>query len=276
MANAWLTEKCRNRPASACRGALPVLAWRKRPCVNGRAAPLFRNPVLGARHEPLFASPARRRSVRRSGCDRRACRRPAARHPTRLRAKPQPPAQAGATAAQAGPARPAVKDPVVATVNGQPIQLSELEVAQQALPPQYRNMPLQAVFPALLDRIVDSKLVVADGRKNKITDDPAFKKRMAFVEDQVLQDFWLQREIAKRVTAGEAAAALPGAAEVDAGRGRGARAPHPGRDRGRGQGTDRRAQERWRLRQAREGEVDRQGVGRRRRRPRLVQEDATW
>src|SRR5476651_848881 len=65
-----------------------------------------------------------------------------------------------------------VKDPIVATIHGQPIRLSELEVAQQALPPQYRNMPLQAVFPALLDRIVDSKLVVQDGRKNKVGDDP--------------------------------------------------------------------------------------------------------
>jgi peptidyl-prolyl cis-trans isomerase C len=121
-------------------------------------------------------------------------------------AKPQAPAQpAPATPPAQPPARPAQanpapKDPVVAVVNGQQIRLSELEIAQQALPPQYRNMPIQAVFPALLDRIIDSKLVVADGRKNKITDDAAFKKRMAFVEDQVLQDFWLQREIAKRVT----------------------------------------------------------------------------
>jgi peptidyl-prolyl cis-trans isomerase C len=90
---------------------------------------------------------------------------------------------------------------VVATVNGQPVRLSELEVAQQSLPQQYRNMPLQAVFPALLDRIIDSKLVVQEGKKSKVNEDPAFKKRMAFVEDQVLQDFWIQREIARQVTA---------------------------------------------------------------------------
>ncbi|MDP1885869.1 peptidylprolyl isomerase [Polaromonas sp.] len=98
-------------------------------------------------------------------------------------------------------ATPAPKDPVVATVNGQPVRLSELEVAQQSLPQQYRSMPLQAVFPALLDRIIDSKLVVQEGKKTKITDDPAFKKRLAFVEEQVLQDFWIQREIARKVTA---------------------------------------------------------------------------
>ena len=110
----------------------------------------------------------------------------------------KPPAKSPATAA--APAAQPLKDPVVATVNGQPIRLSELEVAQQALPQQYRNMPLQAVFPALLDRIVDSKLVVQEGKKSKVTEDPAFKKRMAFVEDQVLQDFWIQREVARKVT----------------------------------------------------------------------------
>lgn len=113
----------------------------------------------------------------------------------------QAPAQGPAPAkpAQAAPA-PAVKDPVVAVVNGQQVRLSELEVAQQALPPQYRNVPLQSVYQALLERIIDSKLVVADGRKNKVGDDPAFKKRIAFVEEQVIQDYWLQREIAKKVT----------------------------------------------------------------------------
>ncbi|WP_020694228.1 peptidylprolyl isomerase [Reyranella massiliensis] len=106
----------------------------------------------------------------------------------------KPPAKAPA---QAQP----LKDPIVATVNGQPVRLSDLEVAQQSLPQQYRSMPLQAVFPALLERIIDSKLVVQEGKKSKANEDPAFKKRMAFVEEQVLQDFWIQREIAKMVTA---------------------------------------------------------------------------
>jgi peptidyl-prolyl cis-trans isomerase C len=139
----------------------------------------------------------------------------AAQQPATPQAAPPPSAQAPAPqgapapaqkppakppAAAAAPAAQPLKDPVVATVNGQPIRLSELEIAQQALPQQYRNMPLQAVFPALLDRIVDSKLVVQEGKKNKVADDPAFKKRMAFVEDQVLQDFWIQREVARKVT----------------------------------------------------------------------------
>jgi len=109
------------------------------------------------------------------------------------------PAAKPAEAPAAKPAEPA-KDPVVATVDGQPIHLSDLETAQQSLPQQYRNIPLANVFPALLDRMISSKLVELDGRKNKVTDDPEFKKRLAFVEDQVIQDFWLQKELAKRVT----------------------------------------------------------------------------
>lgn len=111
-------------------------------------------------------------------------------------AAPKPAAKPPAAAAVQAP-----KDPIVATVNGVPVRLSELEVAQQSLPPQYRSMPLQAVFPALLDRLVDSKLVVQEGKKSKVTEDPAYKKRLAFVEEQVLQDFWIQREIARKVTA---------------------------------------------------------------------------
>ena len=113
----------------------------------------------------------------------------------------QPSPKTPAQPAEPPAAKPApAKDPVVAVVNGQQIHLSDVEIAQQSLPQQYRNMPLAAVFPALLDRMVDSKLVEQDGRTNKVTDDPAFKKRLAFVEDQVVQDFWLQKQIAEKVT----------------------------------------------------------------------------
>jgi peptidyl-prolyl cis-trans isomerase C len=110
-------------------------------------------------------------------------------------AQPQRPAQAAPPAAAPKP-----KDPVVAIVNGQQVRLSEIEAMQQELPPQYRKMPIEAVFPALLDRLVNAKLVVQEGKKNKVQDDAAYKKRLAFVEEQVLQEFWIQREIARRVT----------------------------------------------------------------------------
>jgi len=111
---------------------------------------------------------------------------------------PAAPAQARPPAAPA-PA-PAVRDPVVATVNGVQVRLSEIEVAHQSLPPQYRALPMEQVFSALLERLIDAKLVVQEGRRNKVQDDAAFKKRMAFVEEQVTQDFWIQREVTQKAT----------------------------------------------------------------------------
>src|SRR5580698_2980531 len=127
---------------------------------------------------------------------------PAPQPPAAQPAQPQPakPPAAQTAAPEKKLAVPAPKDPVVATVNGQPIYLSELQVLQQSLPPQYRNVPLSSVYAALLDRMITSKLVVVEAKKNRIDADPAFKRRQAFIDDQVLQDFWLNHELAKLVT----------------------------------------------------------------------------
>jgi peptidyl-prolyl cis-trans isomerase C len=155
--------------------------------IAGSALAQPQNPAQLQNPAPPAAAPAPAPAAKPAG-------QPAAQTPAAPKPAAKPPAAAQAPAA-------APKDPIVATVNGVPVRLSELEVAQQSLPPQYRSMPLQAVFPALLDRLVDSKLVVQEGKKNKVTEDPAYKKRLAFVEEQVLQDFWIQREIARKVTA---------------------------------------------------------------------------
>lgn len=109
----------------------------------------------------------------------------------------QAPAPAPAAPAPAPAAKP---DPVVATVNGQQIRLSDVEQAQASLPQQYRQFPLPMIFAALLDQLIDTKLVAAEGRKAKVQDDAEFKRRLALIEDQLIQQSWLQGEIDKRVT----------------------------------------------------------------------------
>ena len=96
------------------------------------------------------------------------------------------------------PAKPA--DVVVATVNGQKIMLSEVQTAQNNLSPQYRQLPLQLIFPALLDQVIDSKLVSAEGRKANLQNDADVKRRMALVEDQLVQQAYLLKEIDKKIT----------------------------------------------------------------------------
>jgi len=109
-----------------------------------------------------------------------------------------PPAAPPSAAAPKPPAAPA--DPVVAVVNGQKILLSEVQTAQNNLSPQYRQLPLQLIFPALLDQVIDSKLVSAEGRKANLQNDPEVKKRLMLLEDQLIQQAYLFKEIDKKIT----------------------------------------------------------------------------
>lgn len=111
-----------------------------------------------------------------------------------------PAADAAAQTAPAPAPAPAA-DPVVATVNGQSIRLSDVRRQQASLPPQYRQMPLQMIFPALLDRMVDVRLMVVEARKAEIQKTDDYKRRLAEIEEQLAQNVWLNREIERRVTA---------------------------------------------------------------------------
>ena len=48
---------------------------------------------------------------------------------------------------------------VVARVDGTELHLSDVEAAQQSLPPQAQKMPLEQIYPVLLDRLVDGMLI---------------------------------------------------------------------------------------------------------------------
>ena len=66
-------------------------------------------------------------------------------------------------------------DPVVARVNGTEIHRSEVLRTIGALPAQVRQMPTEMVFPAVLDQMVNGKLVAAAATEQKLADDPEFK-----------------------------------------------------------------------------------------------------
>ncbi|MFO0997566.1 MAG: peptidylprolyl isomerase [Alphaproteobacteria bacterium] len=88
-------------------------------------------------------------------------------------------------------------DPVAAKVDRAVISRSDVATAQQMLPPQYRSAPLESVYPLLLDELVDTKLVVAEARKEKLQNDPDIKRRLAYLEEQLLKDAYLRRYVQK-------------------------------------------------------------------------------
>ncbi|HEY4136288.1 MAG TPA: peptidylprolyl isomerase [Alphaproteobacteria bacterium] len=115
---------------------------------------------------------------------------------------------APATVQAQTPAKPAAApanskagdDPVVARVDGQPILRSEVLAAVDGLPPQYRAMPVEAIYPALLGQLIDRKLVVAQAKKDKLENDAAYKERVAELQGRVLEQYYFNKKIDAQLT----------------------------------------------------------------------------
>lgn len=106
---------------------------------------------------------------------------------------------AGAAAAQIRPLDNA-DDPVVAIVNGTAVNRSEIETFQRTLPPQFQQLPMEVLYPALLERAVNMKLIYEAGRKEKLEAQDEVKRRVQQFEERVVQEIYLNRLIEKQVT----------------------------------------------------------------------------
>jgi peptidyl-prolyl cis-trans isomerase C len=91
-------------------------------------------------------------------------------------------------------------NPVVARVDGVELHLSDVEAAQQSLPPQAQKMPLEQIYPMLLDRLVDGALITEAGRKEHLDQDPDVQARLKRYEDRLIQEAYLNRAIKQAET----------------------------------------------------------------------------
>lgn len=101
--------------------------------------------------------------------------------------------------AQPAPAAPAA-DPVVAKVDGEEIRFSDLAIAAQELPEELRGAPLQMLYPLLLDQMIAGRAVAAAARRAGLDKDEAVRARVRRAEEQELQQAYISRELAGRVT----------------------------------------------------------------------------
>lgn len=91
-------------------------------------------------------------------------------------------------------------DSVVARVNGKEIRRSDVEAAQKSLPPQYRTMPLAAIFPALLTQMINTALVADAARADGLDKTDAVRRRLATLETSILEDAYMQRLFTGKIT----------------------------------------------------------------------------
>ena len=82
---------------------------------------------------------------------------------------------------------------VVARINGTDLHLSDVEAAQQSLPPQAQKMPLAQIYPMLLDRMIDGMLITEAGRKEHLDQSPEVQRRLKQLEDRLIQQVYLEQ-----------------------------------------------------------------------------------
>ena len=91
-------------------------------------------------------------------------------------------------------------DPVVATVDGAEIRLSEMTSAYQRLPDQYRQAPMEAVFEPLLQQMVDGELILRQAEADKIAEDEAVAKEIENAAGNVIRQAFVGRRIEAAMT----------------------------------------------------------------------------
>lgn len=89
-------------------------------------------------------------------------------------------------------------DPLVAKVNGAAIHRSDVLKAAGALPPQYQAQ-LDQIFPALVERLVEFKLLAEAANAAGLAKDAEVERRMAELRSDVMREVYLDRQIAKRI-----------------------------------------------------------------------------
>jgi peptidyl-prolyl cis-trans isomerase C len=105
-----------------------------------------------------------------------------------------------------GPAQPQAKppvakdDPVAAVVNGEKIYRSEVMFIVEALPEQFKQMPVAALYPQIIQRLVDRKLAAQAAKKEGYLDRPDVKRRLEIEQEQVLQEAYLIAKIDESLT----------------------------------------------------------------------------
>lgn len=91
-------------------------------------------------------------------------------------------------------------DTVVAVVDGFEIRQSDVAVAFQRLPEQFRQAPVGQIFTQLVQQLVDGELIVKAGREVDLENDPEVLAQIAEFARVAIQQTYMNRLITEGLT----------------------------------------------------------------------------
>ncbi|MDA0229841.1 MAG: peptidylprolyl isomerase [Proteobacteria bacterium] len=87
--------------------------------------------------------------------------------------------------------------PVAATVNGETITRTEILLALELLPAQFRNLPPDQLFPLIRNQLIDIKLLSAKGAESGLKKDPRISARVDFYAMRLAHDYYARDIVGK-------------------------------------------------------------------------------
>lgn len=97
------------------------------------------------------------------------------------------------------PAQDSEEDPAVARVNGNPILRSDVLQLASELPAEYQAQ-IGLIFPALIERLVDMKLIALAAADAGLADDKEVNRRLELRREEIMRDVFLERALAEVLT----------------------------------------------------------------------------
>jgi peptidyl-prolyl cis-trans isomerase C len=91
-------------------------------------------------------------------------------------------------------------DPVIGSVDGKLIYLSDLTRVTSTLPEQMRDLPFDSVMPVLLERLIDHEALTMTARRAGLDRKPEVQREMQAAADRVLERAWLAQVTPPKTT----------------------------------------------------------------------------
>lgn len=95
----------------------------------------------------------------------------------------------GAHAQSDGSATP--NETVIITVNGQKIYVTDILMLHESLPAEYQQLPMEVLYPQLLNSLIDRKLIAERTRDLGLDKDEPVRRQIAFQTESILEQVYL-------------------------------------------------------------------------------------